>query len=123
MSHPPPSSIPLTLLQEKKLRKAYLKPTLAQVRAWQSKPRKPIARVSVKRKSQLNLYYKARKRFLAEHIWCAVFPELFAREVHHKAGRRGSALLDESNWLPVSRRGHRLIHECPVAARAQGWLV
>lgn len=43
-------------------------------------------------------------------------------EVHHKRGRRGSLLTDERFWMPVSKQGHRFIHEHPDEARKHGWL-
>lgn len=46
-----------------------------------------------------------------------------ATEVHHKNGRHGARLNDESRWLAVSRAGHDFIHNNPSEARARGWLV
>lgn len=43
-------------------------------------------------------------------------------EVHHKRGRRGDLLCDERFWMPVSKQGHRWIHEHPAEARRRGWL-
>lgn len=96
--------------------------TIEQVLRWQRRPKTPIKRVSMKHRSQLNLYYKARKKFLAENSTCAVFPHLAATQVHHKSHRIGPNLLDESTWLPVSHQGHCLIHASPALARERGWL-
>lgn len=61
-------------------------------------------------------YTKKRKVFLAKHPTCAVFPNLKSVEVHHKKGRAGDLLLDETYWLAVSEEGHRKIHDYPVWA-------
>jgi len=43
-----------------------------------------------------------------------------ASEVHHKAGRAGSLLLDQSHWLAVCPQCHRRIHDHPKEAIARG---
>lgn len=84
--------------------------------------RSPIRRVSSKRAKQLREYSKRRKAFLEANPWCAVKAETAATEIHHVAGRIGEQLLDERDWLPVSRDGHNWIHAHPKEAREAGFL-
>jgi len=46
-----------------------------------------------------------------------------ATEVHHRRGRVGANLLDESTWLPVDAECHRDIHANPAWAYEQGYLL
>jgi len=43
-------------------------------------------------------------------------------QIHHRNGRLGSLLMDKRFWIPVSREGHRKIHDAPDWARANGLL-
>ena len=43
-------------------------------------------------------------------------------DVHHVAGRIGSLLLDETQWIAVCRACHDFIHTHPKDARERGWL-
>jgi hypothetical protein len=86
------------------------------------KRRKPIRPISKERAAMLRKYYRLRRRYLEDHPWCEVFPELRATEIHHVRGRAGEMLLDVRYWMPVSRAGHRWIHEHPEEARERGWL-
>jgi len=52
---------------------------------------------------------------------CAVFGKLTATEVHHKFGRAGRLLLWTPGWIPVSKNGHRWIHDNPQVARDLGY--
>ena len=83
--------------------------------------RKRLKAVSSKRRQKLGEYAAAKRAFLTGKR-CAVHPELPATEVHHMAGRDGDRLLDQSLWLPVSRDGHRLIHDNPAWAHRMGFL-
>ena len=44
-----------------------------------------------------------------------------AEEVHHKRGRIGDLLLDETHWLAVSRKGHVKIEMNPRWAKEMGF--
>ena len=83
--------------------------------------RKRLNPVSGKRRDMRGEYAAARRAFLAGRR-CAVHPELPATEVHHMAGRDGDRLMDQSLWLPVSREGHRRIHDNPAWAYRMGYL-
>lgn len=79
-------------------------------------------RISDRRRAELTAYRALRQVFLAQHPYCVVFPSLRATDVHHVRGRSGEALLDTRYWLPVSRQGHRWIHDHPAEAAQRGWL-
>jgi len=83
---------------------------------------KAIKKVSDKRARQNQLYSVARRLFLEQNPNCAVYPSEKATEVHHISGRRGEKLLDTTDWLAVSRRGHNWIHANPEEAEKKGWL-
>lgn len=44
-------------------------------------------------------------------------------QIHHKAGRVGANLLNETTWLAVSAEGHAFIHANPAVAREKGWMI
>ena len=82
--------------------------------------RSPIRKVSEKRQKQNKEYLNKRKEFLIGKV-CPVTNKP-ATEIHHMNGRNGKRLNDESEWLAVTRSGHRWIHEHPKEAREKGWL-
>lgn len=103
------------------------------------KPR--IRRVSKKRQVTGKVYREKAQAFIAAAIargeTCPVvakIPELRngvkyghpvcnrLNEIHHTRGRAGSLLLDERFWLPLSKQGHRWVHENMNEARKHGWL-
>jgi hypothetical protein len=43
-------------------------------------------------------------------------------EVHHTRGRAGSLLMDQRFWIPLSKAGHRWVHENMAEARAREWI-
>lgn len=91
---------------------------------------KPIKQISDKRRRESYLYAKKRKTFLAlpENKYCPVAKAIFnevklAREVHHKAGRKGKLLNYVPYWLAVSRKGHNWIHANPKEAYKLDFLI
>lgn len=112
--------------------------------------RTPLARtgrlspVSAKRRKEGRIYSQKRKSFLKANKVCwawirlandghfevmrEIWGEGFDRaqpseDVHHTAGRYDGNYLDETTWMPVSRRAHDWIHANPKAAEARGWIV
>lgn len=89
-----------------------------------AKVRKPIPKMSSKRRLESRIYSKKRKAFLAENRVCHVCQKngelRNSEDVHHTKGRLGGGYLDESTWLAVCRPCHMWIHEFPSAARARG---
>lgn len=86
--------------------------------------RRAPARISARQQARLRAYARARAAYLSrpENRQCRVFPNRRATEIHHARGRAGRLLLDERFWVPVSRAGHRWIHDHPEAARRAGLL-
>jgi hypothetical protein len=87
--------------------------------------------VSDKMKSRLSEYSQIKKNWIKGKR-CAVFPEKWATDVHHKKGRIGFAdkwardnniplLIDTRFWLPVSREGHIKIGDLQAWAMEQGF--
>lgn len=88
--------------------------------AYKSKIQKPIKKVSEKTKKLNATYNKLRKEFIKGKT-CPVTNEK-ATEIHHMKGREYERLNDVKEWLAVSRKGHKWIHENPKQAREKGWL-
>ncbi len=80
----------------------------------------PLKRVAEKTQKKANLYYEKSREFI-KNKRCVVYPMLKAEEVHHKRGRVGDLLLDETHWLPVSRKGHVKIEMNPRWAKEMGF--
>lgn len=113
--------------------------------------RTPLRKVSSKRAKELREYSKRRVVFLAEYPWCQIWLARHglteadvdeygnciyvkdgvaqmlvcprSTEVHHKNGRNGWRLLDESMWCAASRDEHIWIKENQSEARHIGVLV
>jgi hypothetical protein len=95
-------------------------------------PFKPkIKKVSDKMAKALAEYSKMKKEWIKGKR-CAVFPEKWATDVHHKKGRVGYAdwwarqnniplLIDIRFWLPVSREGHTKIENLKGWALEKGY--
>jgi hypothetical protein len=76
----------------------------------EKKVKKPIAKVSEKKKQGLKEYKKVRADYLTAHPVCQVDGcRRFASEIHHRAGRAGDLLCDASHFLAVCRTCHQKI--------------
>jgi len=84
-------------------------------------PRQRIPASTKQRAKELRQYRERVKVWIAGKV-CAVYPDRSATECHHKKGRVGRLLLDESNWIPVSKEAHEKIHHNPEWARQSGYL-
>ena len=110
--------------------------------------RSPIRRISVRRASELGVYRLRHALFLEAHPFCQLFLAEHGIEerlviaqngfvrlpggrlirvprasmVHHRNKRRGSRLLDESEWIAVSFSGHERIERRKRWARRTGFL-
>lgn len=69
--------------------------------------RKAIKRISESQKERLMKYYARVKEWIKDKQ-CAICGNK-ATDCHHKQGRRGTLLLDETKWLPVCRKCHQCI--------------
>lgn len=93
---------------------------LDKIKKQQKKPRKSIAKVG-KRTAELKAEYLLQREDFLKGKVCPVTNEL-ATEIHHMEGREYERLLDQSEWLGVTRKGHQWIHMNPKEARQKGWL-
>lgn len=96
-------------------------------KAWGTtmKPRRPIPRMSAKRKKERVIYEKRKKVFLRDHCVCFVCDALVPprlRELHHLRGRAGSLFLDERFWRMADRYCHDMIHSNRKWAIENGFL-
>lgn len=81
----------------------------------------PLRKASPKRSKELALYRKERDAWLAVNNRCIICGWV-SHDVHHRAGRNGKRLRDQSEWLAVCRYCHCWIHNFPKSARLNGWL-
>lgn len=82
--------------------------------------RSPLKPRSVKRAAQMREYVPLMLAYLEANPLCARCGKQSATELHHMAGRRGSALLDESRWIGLCGNCHRWATEHPEQAVEQG---
>jgi 5-methylcytosine-specific restriction endonuclease McrA len=67
--------------------------------------------------------YTARRRdFLIERPVCEICKTGRSREVHHRSGRTGKRLLDETEWMALCWSCHTDVHSHGAKARANGFL-
>lgn len=85
---------------------------------------KKINSVSDKEKARQKLYFEAKKQYILFKHLCE-FPgcKKEGEEIHHKAGRIGSNLYDESTFMHVCGLHHLHIHANPKESYAKGWLI
>lgn len=84
--------------------------------------KKPIKKVSAKRKAQDREYAKLKKQFMVVHPTCeAQLAQCtkVATDIHHKAGR-GVNMLNTDTWLSVCRNCHTYIETHPSEAKEKG---
>lgn len=92
---------------------------------WFNSNKKPIRKVSSKRKIENKIYSRTRKEFLSkpENKYCEVFKNRLSTEVHHAKGRIGDLFLNTEFWISVSSEGHKYIHENDSWSRKRGFLL
>jgi hypothetical protein len=86
---------------------------LCQYHYWQSK-RKPVNKVSAKRKVQNEIYSELRRIFLNKNPTCQGQYEgctYNATDVHHLRGRVGDLFLDTRYWQALCRSCHLHCHD------------
>lgn len=88
----------------------------------QNKP-KPIAKQSDKRKDRETIYQEKRDKYMDNHPICECCESNFSEDLHHKAGRIGDLLTDESKFMACCRECHTWIHEHPKESREKGYLI
>jgi hypothetical protein len=84
--------------------------------------KKPINKVSNKLRIEHLKYSAQRIVFLGkkENQICPITKKQ-TTDIHHKKGREGSLLLDESYWIALSREGHKYVEEHPIWAKDNGY--
>ena len=88
---------------------------------------KPIPPRSQKRSKEERLYAAKRIIFIQEHPMCeahisGICTE-YATEVHHKKGRIGDDLLDETHWLALCHMCHEYIENNREFAMEKGFSI
>ena len=97
---------------------------------------RPINRVSKKRKRiTQEIYGPLRDRLLQERPVCerclflvdcdeiGINDMRYSVDIHHKQGRVGDNMVDESKLVALCRMCHGEIHLNPARSRAEGWLI
>ena len=79
-----------------------------------------MRRATKKRAALIRIYMKRREEYLTANPWC-IRCGGNADQIHHRAGRVGAALLDESRWASACGDCHRYITEHPAEAIQRGW--
>jgi hypothetical protein len=85
-------------------------------------PKRRIKKVSDKRKTQEKVYKLLRQQYLNAIPKCERCKQT-ATEIHHKNGREGKRLNDQTYFMAVCRTCHNYIHENPLEARKKSWLI
>jgi hypothetical protein len=86
--------------------------------------RKPISRVSERRREEGEEYSKLRKLFLETFPVCQVEGcKEAATEVHHRSGRFFGQYLNVASWLATCSHHHRYIHDNPAWAKTQKYII
>ena len=80
-----------------------------------------IKNISNKKLAELKEYRTVRDRYLKNNPVCE-YPNCTSREVelHHRAGRSGRLLCDDTYFCSLCRAHHRLIEEQPSHAKELG---
>jgi hypothetical protein len=88
---------------------------------------KPIAPRSQKRSKEERLYSAKRVLFLLDFPMCQANIQGVckgqASEVHHKKGRIGNDLLDETNWLALCHNCHEYVERERTWAMEKGYSI
>ena len=70
------------------------------------------------------VYCKKLNEFQRTHHYCEVEGcRNYMSAVHHKKGRIGKNLLDETTWLAVCNSCHAKIHKNPAWAMSHGYML
>ena len=83
-----------------------------------------IRKISQKQASKINQYLKVRDKYLANNPNCEakiIGCSYEANEVHHKKGRCGNDLIDDSYFLAVCRNCHNWIEGNVMEAKELGF--
>jgi hypothetical protein len=84
------------------------------------KPMKQPKKTGDELKEKMKIYRKERRRFITLHPKCAVCGGE-SNQIHHKQGRIGDLLLDQTKWLAVCLPCHDRITEDSAWAIENGY--
>lgn len=87
--------------------------------------RRPLPRISKKRKGEQVIYAKRKKVFLSKHHHCQrcdTYCSPQNRDLHHWAKRAGKLYLEERLWVMLCRGCHDWVHRNEQQAQKDGWL-
>ena len=84
--------------------------------------RKPIKKMSDKRKKELNEYKTLRLKFLKENPFCKVCGKE-SNQIHHAKGRENSLLNDLTYFVAVCGQCHAKIELNPLWAKKNGYSI
>jgi hypothetical protein len=85
--------------------------------------RKPLNKVSKKRRKQLTDYSLIRKEYLEKNNLCHCCQKRPPTDIHHRAGRWQERLNDVAMFSAVCRQCHNYIHDNPEWAYSNLWLI
>ncbi len=117
----------MPLQRRESLRAATQRKALAEGKAGLLGRKTPLRRtklraVSPKRAKQNREYATRRRVFLFANPVCQADCSAPSTQVHHKNGREGELLNDESEWMAICAKHHDWVHANPNEARQRGWL-
>lgn len=91
-----------------------------------AKPKKPVKKVSEKRKEIDKEYLKIRKDYLTKNLRCMARVKCngaVSEDLHHRKGRIGKLLIDERFFMAVCRKCHDHIHSHHSESVKQGFII
>lgn len=99
----------------KPLKKSEIKSSNKPLKRVPLKPgKKKIKPVSEKRQKEIKQYIKDREEFLNKNTECQAKLKncsFLSDQVHHKGGREGDLLLDQTKWLAICAGCHTIVTE------------
>ena len=86
------------------------------------RPKKPgIKKMSAKRAKQNTIYLQKRNAFLKLYPICQCCNIKQSTEIHHKKGRLGELLMDETQFFAICRDCHQWAETHPEWAKKHGF--
>src|SRR5690606_27298537 len=88
------------------------------------KASKPIRKVGKEMAKRLPVYYRKKAIYMAEHEYCEVLGcGAKATDCHHKEGREGDLLTDETKFMAMCRMHHDMCKTHPEWAEQNGYII
>jgi len=83
--------------------------------------KKPISKVSKRRKELNDIYTVVKGKYLKEHPVCEICKSKPSTQVHHKKGRLGLLLTDIRHFLAVDTVCHQKAENSPLWSLKHGY--